>query len=161
MELKSVSKPVGEAAVAVKKPGPVAERRVNTNASDKSIAQTRTTIKRLAVGKSDRPLVPTTAPRIGLETVLHPIDERTRILETNEAPWRMVCALEIDGPWGSFLGTGWLVAPRTIITAGHCVYDAKQMGGWANKIRISPGGMPTSARMGWWKAQNSPRSTCG
>jgi V8-like Glu-specific endopeptidase len=138
LELKSVSKPTGEAAVAVKKPEPVTERRISV-ASDKAVAQTRTTIKRLAVGKSDRPMVSTTAQGLRLETVLHPTDERTRIVETDEAPWRMVCALEIDGPWGSFLGTGWLVAPRTIITAGHCVYDARQMGGWANKISIAPG----------------------
>jgi glutamyl endopeptidase len=137
MELKSVSRPIGEAAVAVKKPAPVTERRISV-ASDKAIAQTRTTIKRLAVGKNDRSLVPP-AGRLALETVLHPTDERTRIVETNEAPWRMVCALVIDGPWGAFLGTGWFVGPRTIITAGHCVYDAKQMGGWANKITISPG----------------------
>jgi V8-like Glu-specific endopeptidase len=136
MELKSVSKPIGEAAVAPKKPDPVTERRTAV-ASDKAIAQTKTTIKRLAVGKSDRSLAPP-PDRISF-TVIHPVDERTHIVETDQAPWRMVCALEIDGPAGSFLGTGWLVAPRTIITAGHCVFDANQMGGWANKITITPG----------------------
>lgn len=138
MELRSISRPIGESTAAVKKPPPVTERRLSV-ASEKAIAQTRTTIKRLAVGKSNRSLVPATPARLALETVVHPTDERTRIVETNEAPWRMVCALAIDGPWGAFLGTGWLVGPRTIITAGHCVYDTKQMGGWANKITIAPG----------------------
>jgi glutamyl endopeptidase len=133
MELKSVSSPVGERARAVKRPPPVTERRLGA-ASDKSIARTKTTMKRLAIGESKRPLV-----RLGMETVIHNPDERTHIVETDEAPWRMVCALTIDGPSGTYLGTGWLVGPRTIITAGHCVYDANQMGGWANKITISPG----------------------
>ncbi len=92
MELKSVSRPIGESAHAVRKPPPIAERRLGA-APDKSIARTRTTMKRLAIGKSKRPLV-----RLGMETVIHNPDERTHIVETDEAPWRMVCALTIDGP---------------------------------------------------------------
>jgi len=133
MQLKSVSRPAGESARAVKRPPPIAERRLGA-APDQSVARTKTTMKRLVVGKSNRPLV-----RLGMETVIHNPDERTHIVETDEAPWRMVCALTIDGPAGTYLGTGWLVGPRTIVTAGHCVYDANEMGGWANKITISPG----------------------
>jgi V8-like Glu-specific endopeptidase len=51
----------------------------------------------------------------------------------------MICALEIDAPWGTFVGTGWFAGPRTLITAGHCVFDRKQMGGWAREIRVTPG----------------------
>ncbi len=133
MELKSVARPAGESARAVRRLPPVAERRLGA-APDKAIPRSRTTIKRLAVGKSKQPL-----GRSALETVLHNPDERMHVVETDEAPWRMVCALTIEGPMGTYLGTGWLVGPRTVITAGHCVYDANEMGGWANKITISPG----------------------
>jgi glutamyl endopeptidase len=132
MELKSVSRPIGESARSLRKPPPVAERRLSA-ASDKSIARTKTAMKRLAVGKSSRPMV-----RLGMETIVHNADERTHIVETDEAPWRMVCALSIDGPLGTYRGTGWRVGPRTVITAGHCVYTS-DMGGWANKITVSPG----------------------
>ena len=66
-------------------------------------------------------------------------DDRARILETTKQPWRMICSLDIEAPFGNFFGTGWLVGPKTVLTAGHCVYDAVQMGGWARKIRLSPG----------------------
>ena len=66
-------------------------------------------------------------------------DDRTRVLETTKSPWRMICALEIRGPFGNFSGTGWLVGPKTLITAGHCVHEIHQMGGWAKTIRVVPG----------------------
>lgn len=72
-----------------------------------------------------------------LESVIG-TDERTRILETEKTPWRMICALEIDAPAGQYVGTGWLIGPKTLLTAGHCVYGA-EMGGWANSIRVVPG----------------------
>jgi V8-like Glu-specific endopeptidase len=72
-----------------------------------------------------------------LETVLGH-DDRVRILETDLAPWRMICALEIESPSGSFIGTGWFIGPRTLLTAGHCVYGP-DMGGWATTIRLAPG----------------------
>jgi len=37
------------------------------------------------------------------------------------------------------IGTGWLVGPKTVITAGHCVYSQFYFGGWANQIEIMPG----------------------
>ena len=67
------------------------------------------------------------------------VDNRTRVLETDMTPWRMVCALRIVAPLGTFLGTGWLAGPATVITAGHCVYDAVQMGGWVDRIEVTPG----------------------
>lgn len=67
------------------------------------------------------------------------VDNRTRVLETELPPWRMICALRIDAPLGVFLGTGWLAGPSTVITAGHCVFDSVQMGGWARKITVTPG----------------------
>jgi glutamyl endopeptidase len=136
MKLQSVSKPAGEAQPQFEKPAQVTASST-TNASGNAVAKDKTTKKRIVVGKRDKPILPP-AGGITLESIIG-ADERTRIRETEETPWRMVCALEIEGPWGNFVGTGWLAGPRTIITAGHCVFDSTQMGGWAKKIRISPG----------------------
>lgn len=76
----------------------------------------------------------------GIESVIG-ADQRVRIFETEQAPWRMICALQMRGPDGvsSAVGTGWFVGPRTIITAGHCVFHKGFFGGWASDIEISPG----------------------
>ena len=74
----------------------------------------------------------------GLETIFG-ADDRTRITEANEPPWRAICALVISAPAGPSVGTGWLAGPRTVITAGHCVYDRGAMGGWATEVAVSPG----------------------
>lgn len=76
-------------------------------------------------------------PTIGIESVIL-TDDRVRILTTESVPWRMLCCLEIDAPFGGFLGSGWMAGPRTVITAGHCVFSSN-MGGWASSIRVSPG----------------------
>jgi glutamyl endopeptidase len=76
---------------------------------------------------------------LGLESVLGQ-DDRVRILDTELPPWRMICALEMRGPSGAgAIGTGWLVGPRTILTAGHCVHSGRFYGGWAREITASPG----------------------
>jgi V8-like Glu-specific endopeptidase len=50
----------------------------------------------------------------------------------------MICNLRIEGPRGAAVGTGWLVGPRTVLTAGHCVHHA-MIGGWAQRIVVTPG----------------------
>jgi V8-like Glu-specific endopeptidase len=67
------------------------------------------------------------------------VDDRTRILETEADPWRMICALRIQSQYGTFIGTGWFAGPKTLITAGHCVYDEVSMEGWTREIEVSPG----------------------
>jgi len=37
-----------------------------------------------------------------------------------------------------YLGTAWLVAPRLLLTAGHCVYMSDE-GGWVRQIEVVPG----------------------
>lgn len=67
------------------------------------------------------------------------IDQRVRILNTTEIPWRRFCALRIQFPSGAtYRGTGFFIGPRAIATAGHCVY-MKSQGGWARKIEVIPG----------------------
>lgn len=131
MDLKSVAKPIDGGGN--EPPAPI--KTVQTNAPDAAKASGPST-RRLVVGKSDEPIRPKGA--ITLESVIG-LDERTRIIATEQAPWRMICALAIEGPWGNFVGTGWLVGPKTVITAGHCVYEPSQMGGWARKITLTPG----------------------
>lgn len=75
-----------------------------------------------------------------LESIIGPVDERVRILDTEFAPWRMICALRMRGSNGhNVIGTGWFAGPRTIITAGHCVYSEHFFGGWAETIEAIPG----------------------
>jgi glutamyl endopeptidase len=136
MKLESVSKPDIEGGQVFAKPAAVTASKT-TEAPAKAVADGSWAKKRIVVGKRDKPIV-TARPGLSTESILG-ADERTRILETQDAPWRMICALAIEGPWGDFIGTGWLAGPRTIITAGHCVYETKQMGGWAKKIVVSPG----------------------
>lgn len=66
-------------------------------------------------------------------------DDRTMITDTDQYPWRCICSLLITAQNGSgWIGTGWLVGPRLVLTAGHCVYMADE-GGWASSIEVIPG----------------------
>jgi len=94
----------------------------------------------LVCGTSAERLRPT-AVRVGLETVLG-VDQRVRISETDKLPWRMVAALRlIPAPpmTSTFIGTGWFIGPRTLLTAGHCVYSMSDFGGWIRAIEVTPG----------------------
>ncbi len=67
------------------------------------------------------------------------VDDRVRIHATTTYAWRCICSLAITAANGtSWIGTGWLVAPRTVITAGHCVWMHNQ-GGRVASIRVMPG----------------------
>lgn len=90
---------------------------------------------RLVTGKSD---VPLGAGAAGVLSVIG-ADERTRILATNLSPYAIICSLDIEAPWGNFVGTGWFIGKRTVITAGHCVFHPSEMGGWAKSITVRPG----------------------
>jgi glutamyl endopeptidase len=66
-------------------------------------------------------------------------DDRVRVGNTGVYPWRAICGLKITAANGRrFIGTGWLVAPRTVITAGHCVFMHNE-GGWARSVEVVPG----------------------
>jgi V8-like Glu-specific endopeptidase len=134
MMLRSISNP-SDGEAAIRKPAPIIER-VTPEPSGTSEPLAEPVRRRIVIGKSARSILP--GPVTDLETVFN-ADERTRIVSTEFAPWKLICALEIDAPWGIFVGTGWFVGPRTLITAGHCVFDRKQMGGWAREIIITPG----------------------
>lgn len=73
------------------------------------------------------------------EVIIGKIDSRRRITNTKANPWKRICHLRIQAANGlSFVGTGFFIGPRTIVTAGHCVYMHDQ-GGWAKQITVTPG----------------------
>ncbi|MDV3347823.1 trypsin-like serine protease [Leptothoe sp. ISB3NOV94-8A] len=67
------------------------------------------------------------------------VDNRARISPANRYPWRAICKLIITRADGRTSGcTGWFIGPRTVMTAGHCVYS-HAAGGWARRIEVIPG----------------------
>jgi glutamyl endopeptidase len=136
-QLKSVSNPApsGRESAAIVEgvaSSEILPGKVGTLGDEPSLAVEHLVVR----GKRSEP-ISKVGPNL-FETVIGK-DDRTRVLETKKSPWRMICALEIQGPFGNFGGTGWLVGPKTLITAGHCVHEMHQMGGWARTIRVSPG----------------------
>ena len=94
----------------------------------------------IVVGKSDSRLLPARA-RFGNEAVIG-VDERVRISDTDKLPWRKIAALTLKPkpPFSSsFIGTGWFIGPKTLLTAGHCVFSKSDFGGWIGSIEVSPG----------------------
>lgn len=66
-------------------------------------------------------------------------DDRERVGEPSENPWRRICELRITFPTGAaFRGTGFLIGSRAVCTAAHCVYLHSQ-GGWAESVEVIPG----------------------
>lgn len=66
-------------------------------------------------------------------------DDRVRVTNNEIYPWRCICSLLITANTGAqYLGTGWLVSPRLLLTAGHVVYMADE-GGWVTQIEVIPG----------------------
>jgi len=84
-------------------------------------------------------------PTVVLEMV-HGVDNRRRITDgkTAKYPWCTNASLLITARDGSqWIGTGWFVSPRTLVTAGHCVY-IKNSGvpardGWVKSMQVLPG----------------------
>jgi len=70
-------------------------------------------------------------------------DERVQINNTTQYPWRVHASLLITAADNSqWIGTGWFISPRTLVTAGHCVY-IKNSGipardGWIKKMQVMP-----------------------
>jgi glutamyl endopeptidase len=90
------------------------------------------------VGKSGPGALTQKVP-MALESLIG-ADDRQRVTDTELTPWRRICSLQMRGRMGTgIIGTGWLVGPRTVITAGHCVYSQDFFGGWATEITVIPG----------------------
>jgi V8-like Glu-specific endopeptidase len=69
-------------------------------------------------------------------------DSRVLVTPTNAFPNQAICKLIVtypNTPKGiAGGGTGTLIGPRHVLTAGHVLFNAAQ-GGWANTIRVVPG----------------------
>jgi V8-like Glu-specific endopeptidase len=99
-------------------------------------------------------------------------DDRVRLTNTRDVPWRRVCALRITFPSGAiYRGTGFLIGRRAVATAGHCVYLHNQ-GGWARSVEVIPGandaqrpfGAVTSSSLrsvAGWVSQRKPECDYG
>src|SRR5271157_3349706 len=140
IELKSVSKPV----IPYERFEAAAPKRVTRGRVGSTNPEASRSFKHLVVKGKGGPIRPP------FETVIDR-DDRVRILDTELAPWRMICALRMQGGSGAgAIGTGWFIGPRTVITAGHCVFSNYFFGGWASTIEVIPGlngnGSDASAR---------------
>ena len=68
-------------------------------------------------------------------------------------PWRQICSLKIQSKSNQFyVGTAWFIGPKTLATAGHCVFMQND-GGWAKSIEVVP------ARFGSDSPFGKPKST--
>lgn len=88
-----------------------------------------------------------------LESVIGP-DDRRRVPDPRRVPWRRICRLTITGGNGAVArGTACFIGPRTLLTAGHCVFSTVLFDGWASEITVEP------ARNGEELPFHSARST--
>lgn len=72
-----------------------------------------------------------------LENIIE-VDDRRRIETTNQYPWSTVCKLKVTFSDGARAeGTGTMVGPHHVLTAGHCVIDKEH--GWAESVEVIPG----------------------
>jgi V8-like Glu-specific endopeptidase len=96
------------------------------------------------LGQSTTPAYSGLLPEgMGIETVFPP-DDRTRVTNTADYPWRTVAKLFITFPDGA---RGWCSGAiigcqnnygYKVLTAGHCVYSSGN-GGWASSVVVYPG----------------------
>jgi glutamyl endopeptidase len=67
-------------------------------------------------------------------------DDRVKVAKSllSANPWRQICSLRIRSQSNQvYVGTGWFIGPKTLATAGHCVF-LKNDGGWAKSIEVIP-----------------------
>ena len=154
--------------------GPSCQERVTKHAEAKSVTRFTPTPPTLwKCGNTERERLPDVSvasfgSRIILEVVIGN-DDRVKVRDEDilRNPFRQICALRIKAKSGAlYVGTGWLIGPRAVATAGHCVYMLKE-DGWAQSIEGIPDkfgdreplGRFTSNRFravdGWTDKQNS------
>jgi V8-like Glu-specific endopeptidase len=67
-------------------------------------------------------------------------DDRVKVAKEMMSgnPWRQICSLRIRSKSNQvYVGTAWFIGPKTLATAGHCVF-LKNDGGWAKSIEVIP-----------------------
>lgn len=65
-------------------------------------------------------------------------DDRVMVTNTSVGPWCNTVKLLITAAnGGSYVGSGFMIGPNSVATAGHCVYNSSS-GGWASSITVIP-----------------------
>ena len=64
--------------------------------------------------------------------IIEGVDDRKRIGNTRKAPFRWICMLDLHTTTGIFGGTGVLVSPKHVLTAGHNLDDCL-------RVSVTPG----------------------
>lgn len=119
-------------------PKPVEESEFSTEAVGEVLSSADATTQLRDIGEASFG-----PPGPVLETV-HGADDRIRITNTNSYPWRAHASLRITAADESlWIGTGWFVGRKLLVTAGHVVY-IKNSGvpgrdGWVKQIVVMPG----------------------
>jgi len=87
-------------------------------------------------------------------------DDRLAPPDVRASPWHGICSLAITAPGGHrWAGTGWLAGPRTVITAGHCLFMHGRggVGQWAEQVEVdfpNLGDSPQAVRAtAFWSVQ--------
>jgi glutamyl endopeptidase len=90
-----------------------------------------------------RPIAEATFGPLAVPETVHDGDDRIQIADTSMYPWRAYASLLITAADSSqYIGTGWFIGPRTLITAGHCVFihaPGRPAHGWVRSIQVMPG----------------------
>lgn len=74
-----------------------------------------------------------------LDTEVIGKDTRIRVKDTTVGPYRYICHLEYSGPGYVALGSGTLIGPSTVLTAGHCIRDEHGNLLTPSKMAVMPG----------------------
>lgn len=84
-------------------------------------------------------VLPDRIPPPGAENVVG-TDDRTRVTTTTTYPWNTVGYICNSFPSGrAYRGSGAIVTPYMVLTAGHMVYDWDREGGYASEVCFAPG----------------------
>lgn len=77
-------------------------------------------------------------------------DGRKKVSDTTVYPYRVIAYLSMQFGADWYRCTGWIVGPRLVVTAGHCVYEPASDGGrgWATQVYVYPGKSGSNAPYG-------------
>ncbi|MDQ5870933.1 MAG: trypsin-like serine protease [Acidobacteriota bacterium] len=97
---------------------------------------------------------------------VHGPDNRVQIANTAAYPWSAYCSLLITAKNnGLYIGTGWFVGPKTVITAGHCLFvrapEPAAARGWVKSVSVMPGRNGSTLPYGAVTVTTNIRSTQG
>ncbi|MEG5042579.1 MULTISPECIES: bluetail domain-containing putative surface protein [unclassified Microcoleus] len=82
--------------------------------------------------------VPLPPGYVSTETIIGS-DDRQRVTDTQNYPWSSIGLVQAKFPNGEWSGgTGSLIGPFTVLTAGHVIYSHAR-GGWATEVKFTPG----------------------